>query len=365
MTAKTKGRIAAAAAAKVEDALRNEHALEIEEMRSQLRLTARDLRSALKEVGSLRKVQGLIDALEDRPIVAKPIKRKARDKKHLAAAVFAFSDWHAGETVTSGQVNGLNEYTPEIFCERAEAVFRNGLSLVELHRNEVSIPTLVVGLVGDMMTGYLHEDLKLTNSLTPPEELDLLLDTLAAGFDYLLAHGDFERILVPCAYGNHGRGTMKPSHAAGAKTSWETLLYSRLAKHYAKEKRIEFVIPEGAHTYTDVYGTMIRWHHGDGFNYGGGVGGVLIPGRKALSKWETYRHADQTVVGHWHQLTFDRDLIVNGSLIGPTAYGMKVGSFEPAQQAFFLVDERYGRTAMHPILVEVPKVRARRVAVAQ
>jgi hypothetical protein len=56
---------------------------------------------------------------------------------------------------------------------------------------------------------------------------------------------------------------------------------------------------------------------------------------------------------------------VNGSLIGPTAYGMKVGSFEPAQQAFFLIDERYGRTAMHPILVEVPKVRARRVAVAQ
>jgi urease gamma subunit len=359
VTAKTKGRLAAAAAAKVEDALRNEHALEIEEMRSNLRLKARDLRSALTELGSLRKAQGIIDELEAQSIVAKPIKRKARDKKHLAAAVFAFSDWHAGETVTSAQVNGLNEYTPEIFRERAEAVFRNGLSLVELHRNEVSIPTLVVGLVGDMMTGFLHEDLKLTNSLSPPEEIIELQEALVSGFDYLLAYGDFERILVPCAYGNHGRGTMKPSHAAGAKTSWEVLLYRLLAKHYAKERRIEFVVPDGAHTYTDVYGTMIRWHHGDGFSYGGGVGGVLIPGRKAVSRWSTYRHADQTVVGHWHQLTFDRDLIVNGSLIGPTAYGMKVGSFEPAQQAFFLVDERYGRTAMHPILVEKNRERRR------
>lgn len=342
--------------AEVEEEYRNEHAIRFETQRGRLLKANRDLRSLRKEVSELREAAGIAEDLEGLSVAAPPIEKRLEDERDTSVAVFAFSDWHAGETVSAGQVNGLNEYDPEIFRERAEAVWRNGLSLVEGHRAMTHIDTLVVGLLGDMMTGFLHEDLRLTNSMTPQEELLELMEAIVQGLDLMLREGDFGRILVPCAYGNHGRGTLKPSHAAGAKTSWEVMLYRMLARHYAAEERIEFIVPEGAHVYTDILGTTVRWHHGDGFKFGGGVGGVLIPARKALARWDSMKPAHQTVVGHWHSLTWDRNLIVNGSLIGQSAYGMNVGAYEPPQQAFFLIHEEHGRTAMHPIFCEVPKL---------
>lgn len=125
------------------------------------------------------------------------------------------------------------------------------------------------------------------------------------------------------------------------------------AKLYAKEPRVVFDIAAGNMFYIEVYGRKIRWTHGDDVRYFGGVGGITIPIRKAIDSWNLSIHAHLTCMGHWHQVTDARDFVVNGSLIGYTAYAQAIKArFEPAAQAFFLLDRRRGKRLFSPIQVQ-------------
>jgi hypothetical protein len=127
--------------------------------------------------------------------------------------------------------------------------------------------------------------------------------------------------------------------------SYEILLYRHLARRWAKEKRLEWHIATGYQVMVKLWDYTIRFHHGDAVNYGGGVGGLTIPLRKAISGWNTVQHADLDVCGHFHQLTDGGDFIVNGSLIGYNAYALRVKArYEHPQQAWFLVDSKRGKS---------------------
>ena len=88
--------------------------------------------------------------------------------------------------------------------------------------------------------------------------------------------------------------------------------------------------------------------------YGGGVGGIYIPVNKAINDWnKTVRDVDLDVFGHFHQYIDAGNFVCNGSLIGYNAYAVAIkASFEPPQQAFFLVNRKYrSKTMATPIFV--------------
>ena len=63
--------------------------------------------------------------------------------------------------------------------------------------------------------------------------------------------------------------------------------------------------------------------------------------------------ADHTFQGHFHQLTLGPNWSVNGSLIGPTAYGLKLGfAPERPQQLMRFIDSQRGFTISAPILTD-------------
>src|SRR5690606_25695069 len=150
-----------------------------------------------------------------------------------------------------------------------------------------------------------------------------------------------------------GRTTRKKRAKTRVQNSYEFLLYKQLEQRFAGEPRIEFTIAGGSHLYLDVYDQTIRFHHGDDVRYWGGVGGLTIPLHKSLAAWESFRHADLTCVGHFHQLLHGRDFVVNGSLVGYSEFALSIkAQFEPPQQAFFLVDSRRGRCCSTPLWVD-------------
>lgn len=271
-----------------------------------------------------------------------------------ATAVLVASDWHS-EEVVGNEVNGLNVFNPEICKARAEKFFSKGLRLIRLLAQDIKIPRIVLPLLGDFITNQIHgADNAETNAMQPMHALIVVQNHLISGIDFLLEHTKAD-ILIPCHSGNHARTTLKTRFASENGHSLEFLMYNTLRSLYRNNPRVTFVIPDGMHSYVQVYDTMIRFHHGHAIKYGGGVGGIFIPAFKAIAQWNRgiQRPADLDVFGHFHQMVDGGNFLCNGSLIGYNAFAMSIkASFEPPKQTLFLMDKRRGRTCTWPILVK-------------
>ncbi len=271
--------------------------------------------------------------------------------KSEATAIVLCSDWHVEETVKSSSVSGLNEYNLEIAKKRCDSFWRTTARMIGIFKRDIPIPRMFLWLGGDFISGNIHDELLETCSLPPVEAALLAQNWLAAGITYLLEHTDCE-LTIPCSVGNHSRITKERRVATEAGNSLELFIYHALAGHFKNNKRVRFILPEGYHTYLDVYGKVIRFHHGHGIKYGGGIGGIFIPAFKAISQWNKGRVTDLDVFGHYHSAKDGGSFLLNGSLIGYNAFALQCKcDFEKPKQVFFLMDSTRGKTITCPIIV--------------
>lgn len=263
------------------------------------------------------------------------------------------SDWHSEEIVKPAQVNGLNEFNLDIFEKRATKFWQGALRLVRMFNQDVKITTVVLALLGDFITGQIHEaENAENNALLPIDAIINAQNKIKAGIDFFLNNSTYDFVIV-CKVGNHSRTTKKVRSASETGHSLETLMYVYLAAIYENEPRITFVMENNYHTYLDVYNKVCRFHHGHSIQYQGGVGGVYIPARKACAEWNTGRHADRDFFGHFHQHLNDTMFTLNGSLIGYNSFAVRIkAKFEAPKQALILVDKRRGFTGQWPIFLE-------------
>jgi len=257
---------------------------------------------------------------------------------HEATAVVLCSDFHSEERVRLSDVNGMNEYTLDICLARANQFFANTAKLVRNKQKSVDVHTLVLALLGDYITGNLHEENVETCQLAPMEALLNAQNILASGIQHLLDNTDVN-LVIPCHSGNHARITKKQRHATDAGNSLEYVMYHTLAGMFAKNPRVKFIISPSYHSYLEVGGFTIRFHHGHDIRYGGGIGGLTIPVMKAIANWNTIRTPDLDCFGHFHQMFYGGSFICNGSLIGYNSYALSIKArYEKPRQAFFLVN---------------------------
>ena len=299
-------------------------------------------------LADLEQQLGIALSLGKTRIRPQPLTVSMNDKAEAVAIALA-SDWHVEETVESASVNGLNEYRLPIAKTRIEKFFTTIARLTEIERHGAKIDDLILWLGGDLMTGMIHEELAESNSKTPTQVILWLQDRLADGLATLKPH--FKRILIPTSYGNHGRTTVKPRHATGAAHSYEWLLYKILEGRCHGDQQIEFQIADSYFNFMTVFDRRLRFHHGDGLKFQGGIGGLTIPTEKAIASWnKSPNRADLDLFGHWHQYQQARHWLCNGSLIGYNAYALSIkASFEPPTQTYFLLDKKRGRTMTSPI----------------
>lgn len=274
-----------------------------------------------------------------------------------AVAVFVTSDWHLEERVDSATISGLNEYTPEIGVERLRKMWCSAMRMIEKERQASKIDTLYLAVLGDLITGFIHEELVESNYLHPVEAVELAEKELLAGIKFLAEDGKFKEIKVVCCFGNHGRTTHKRRVSTAAKNNYEWAMYRRLARMWSQmggDKRVEWFITDGYQQTHSILGYNVRFHHGDNIRYAGGVGGLTIPLNKAIQAWNKNNPypADFDVLGHYHSLHFLPDALVNGSVIGYNAYAQSIKArFEEPQQALFLIAKEHGPTCFNRIWV--------------
>ena len=266
----------------------------------------------------------------------------SKSQYDVSVAVALASDWHYEEMVTPESVNFLNSYTLDIADQRIRKFFSNTVKLISKEKKDSKINTLILALLGDFITGNIHEDNIESSQLGVGEALWAVKSRIHAGIQYILDNTDVE-ILIPCHSGNHGRHTKKQMIANENNNSLEWLMYKSLAEIWHKHKRVKFMVGEAYHSFVEVFpGYTIRFSHGHHVRYGGGVGGVTIPMNKAIAQWNRNRTVSLDCVGHFHQYMDGGNFVVNGALIGYSPYGISVkGAYERPSQAFFLINGKF------------------------
>lgn len=266
--------------------------------------------------------------------------------------IIVASDWHIEELVKSSTVNNLNSFNLKIAEERVIRFFQRALRLIQIQERDVKVNTVVLALLGDFISGSIHDELMENNQLLPAEAIWKAQSWIISGIDFLLKHTKHE-LIVPCQSGNHARMTQKQRHSTEAGNSLEVLMYQNLDLYYRKNKRVKFIISDAYHTYLDIFGTIIRFHHGHSVKYGGGIGGIYIPTNKAIAQWNKAYKADLDIFGHYHNLKDGGNFICNGSLIGWNAYAIHIkADFEKPKQAFTVIYKKYGKGGTFPIWLE-------------
>lgn len=329
----------------VEDNLERDR--KVEKLTESEKTTKKKYDQALEEISLLeRKLAAAVEIQEYEPYEIVP---KLPSGKSESTVVVLASDWHVEENVELGQVNGLNEYNLAIAKNRATQFFQGVLRLTEIIQKDTKVNDLVLALLGDFISGSIHEDIAENTNLGPTKALIFAEELIISGIQFLLDNSKLN-LIVPCHSGNHGRATKEQRMATENENSFEFYMYHTIAQHFKGNKRVEFLISESYVSYLPVYGTTIRFHHGHGMKYGGGVGGIFVPAYKAVARWNDGRRADIDCFGHFHQFRDGGSFICNGSMIGYNAYAVSKGiSYEKPQQVLFVIEKSRGRTATWPI----------------
>jgi len=335
------------------------HEREVQKLKTNLTATRSELNRTVKRELELRDILDRFSAIKPAdqkvPKWMRPKKsRKKVDKR--ATPVLVLSDLHLDEVVDPFELGGVNSYNREIAHARLERVVNATVGTLDHYVTGLQMEGLVVPLLGDVITGEIHEELTKTNEAPVPETIRHWVPHLASALTYLA--DAFGHVHVPCVDGNHDRTYKKLPSKQRAYSSNAWIIYNWLADLLRDDDRVSFSITPSSEQTMPIYDMNFLLVHGDGFRTAGGVGGIYPSLLKYLLRKQSKYAAqgtpiDHTLMGHWHQLTRGRDFTVNGSLKGYDEYAQdKAFALERPQQAMFLVAPDRGITLEMPIHAE-------------
>ncbi len=337
--------------------------VQLEGENARLRQELRSAHIAATDADTIRAIIGGLASAPEAPpawLDPPPFARNAAPE----VPVTIWSDWHAGEVVQPGELNGVNAFSLDILDARVRRLVRITKDLCHVH-GPGDYPGIVINLLGDFVSGGLHPELLKTDEA---EILPCVLhvrDLLIWALDRMLE--SFGRAYVPCTPGNHGRATQKPEFKRYTFKNFDWLIYQLLARHYAGDSRIHFDIPESNEVLYRVFGQRYLAMHGDMLGVKGGDGiigsiGPIMRGSMKVGKQMAAigRDFDVLIMGHWHQPLWLPGIIVAGTLKGFDEYAKNALRAPPStpSQPLWFVHPKWGKTAHRDIFLEDPALPA-------
>ncbi len=276
-----------------------------------------------------------------------------------------WSDWHLGERVQRAEVNGVNEFNLAIAEGRIHRLVERTVDLCFSHMTNPSYPGIVVNLLGDIVSGEIHQELSETNE---DELFPIILwarDRLIAALKSLADH--FGRVYVACSPGNHGRTTKRPQAKRYIYKNADWLVFCLVERHFADvgDDRIRLSIPETGECLYSIYGRRFMAVHGDDLGVKGGDGiigaiGPIMRGEIKMrnSQAQVGRDYDTLVMGHWHQMLWLPRAVVNNTLKGYDEFARRNlrAIATPASQALWFTHPKRGITARWEVILDDTRV---------
>lgn len=294
---------------------------------------------------------------------------KVPGKSSTGIPLICVNDWHWGEFVDPDQVGGVNKFNRAIARDRVRELHDTVIDLCFNHMTNPSYPGAVIAILGDMITGNIHEDLALTNDgpvMWSVNEVENQLIGLIKSWKK-----KFGKIAVVCVPGNHGRNTVKPRVNNKVYESYEWLIYVHIEQYFRGDPNVSVYVPNEVDAHFSIYGHRIMATHGDTLGVKGGDGliGALGPIARGAMKVgaqqrQIGRDFDTLLIGHFHFYMPRGDatpVLMSSALMGYNTYAhlqLRVRASRPSQALSF-IHHKHGFTAQWPMYLDkkimVPK----------
>ena len=255
--------------------------------------------------------------------------------------VALFSDTHWGEVVNPEETFGFNQYNWTIARRRAAFYVDTITDLVTNRLVGYDMPKLEFWMLGDMLSGMIHQELIATSDLNVMDAVfggALLIAQMLRDLAQI-----FPEINVIGVVGNHPRTTKKPAFKE-KYVNWDYTLYNLASIILKDQENITWNIPKSFFTMYEVFPhqTFLITHGDTVMSYRGipwyGIEREINAFTALMASKE--RYFPYAVMGHFHNAAdIDRiagEYFINGSVMGGSEYsiGKLVTSSPPRQHVF-------------------------------
>jgi len=323
----------------------NERADALEAERDRI---AADFRAYRKEHGQLEQLMGEVLAAVPQ-IKPEPLAYKAQKVRKVdtdVAVVVHVTDAHHGAVQQANEVEGFGVFSPDISRARQYGLIKDVLDWVALHRLAYSIPECRLIVTGDLISGDIHDELRVTNAFPAPRQAVEAGEILARQAATLAPH--FERVILDIVTNdNHGRLTRKPQAKEGGVNNWMYVVANIARILLAAHANVQVNIWAMPQKVVNVCGRRYLICHGHDVMGWGGFPYYGIERKTAREALKRMNGPDATkfhkiVMGHWHAPLEHPVYWIGGSVSGTDAYDHQAGRQSEPQQVSWLVHPKWG-----------------------
>ncbi len=321
---------------------------EARRLKAHIRKLERALRQAEDQALSFDEVRRAIFGLKDAPArwLGWTAPKPPRGSSRPGTPVLCLADWHVGEVVKSAETGGVNAFNNAILERRVQRVLDTAISLAQNHMVNPHYPEIVVPLLGDFVTGEIHDELARTNDLGVFPSILRAADLLTNAL--VVLSSVFGRVRAPAVCGNHGRFDRRWQVKTFTLRNADWLVYQIVQARLQEAKldgRIQVQVEEVNEAAFTVEGLRFLAVHGHDLGVKGGDGmiGPLGPITRGRLKIEAQKAAqgqrfDVLLMGHWHFDAHLPGLIVVNTLKGYDEFAknsLRARPTPPSQTLFF------------------------------
>jgi len=247
------------------------------------------------------------------------------------------ADTHSDEDVQAEAVLGLNEYNFEIFKSRLRHLELKVYELLFDKLKGYRFPRLNATLLGDLISGTIHDELVETASVDLAEAVVGTAFVLSQFVRNLSGH--FEEIVVRGVVGNHGRMKKRKTYKR-PYVNWDWFIYNYMSLMLADCRNIEFKIPRSFFLLDDIAGHKWLTLHGDNVQSWNQIPWYGI--RRMVARFielmaSRGEYIKCVALGHFHEQgilqTVKGRIVLAGSMMGGSEYSVTKmqASDEPVQ----------------------------------
>lgn len=267
-----------------------------------------------------------------------PKKQKSKVESPVSA-VLACSDWHIGEVIDGSEIEDMNKFNLEIAEHRVQTLTEKFIRWIELHQGTYNVNEIVVLGLGDLISNSIHEELMITNEVSPS------LQVIKAGFLFSemisTLSQRFERVRVEYVIpDNHSRTSKKPYYKKAGETSLNYIVGYIASERLKKIFNVEFNLHLASKQIVQIRNTNYLCCHGNGIKTWMSIpfyGINRLIGNEAMIRNCSHRTFSKMILGHFHVPLYADWFIINGSLSGTNEMDHQLGrSSKPCQIGFFV-----------------------------
>ena len=267
-------------------------------------------------------------------------------------AVIQINDVHMGAKQAPSEIEGFNEFDPDICDARCMDHVHRFNRYIDRNRNNYVINNCSVLVLGDLISGDIHHELQVTNAFPVTVQVVRAAQLLARQIHALSQNFQVVKVHFIGA-DNHGRLTRKPQAKEEGLNSLNYLTGVLAEAYLEKCLNVDFNIYPQNEKVVTVLNRNYLITHGHGILAWMGVPWYSISrkvGREAEARMQLIMDQKvkmseagfhKFVFGHFHTPIDTIMYSCAGSVQGTDAYDHKAGRYAPPSQAGWLVHPKY------------------------